>query len=146
MTTHSGRGNIFPMTHPGGRPKITTSDFPNGWQSAIIEQYREGASDVEIYACFLGICHETFTRIIKEDDEFSETIKKGRQLSEAWWVKNGRTNLKDKEFNYTGWYMQMKNRFGWADRQDIANTHTFKQMGTVKVGGVGVSFKLGNPD
>ncbi len=100
------------------RPKITTEDFPNDWKQSIVEQYAEGASDIEVYGSYLDICHETFTRLINEDDEFSEAIKKGRRLSEAWWVKNGRTNLKDREFNYTGWYMQMKNRFGWKDKTE----------------------------
>lgn len=118
---------------PGGRPPITPSDFPNDWETSIIEQYSEGASDIEIYAGYLGICHETFTRLIKEEPTFSETIKRGRELSNAWWVKSGRTNLKDKDFNYTGWYMNMKNRFGWADKQDINNTHTFTQMPKIEV-------------
>lgn len=103
---------------PAGRPKLTTADFPEDWKQRVLEDYRTGASDVEIYASYLDICHETFTRLLNEDSEFSETIKKGRKLSEAWWVANGRINLKDKDFNYTGWYMNMKNRFKWADKQD----------------------------
>lgn len=127
------------------RPKITVDDFPEGWKQSIVEQYAEGASDVEIYGLYLGICHETFTRMVDEDEAFSETIKRGRALSEAWWVKNGRTNLKDKDFSYTGWYMQMKNRFGWADKQDINNTHTFVQMPSITKDGKEIIFNVGDP-
>lgn len=76
-----------------------------------------GASDVEIRAQVLGgICHETWTRFIDEDKEFSETIKKARVLCEAWWQSKGRTELENQKFSYTGWYMNMKNRFGWRDK------------------------------
>ena len=40
----------------------------------------------------------------------------------------------NKEFNYTGWYMNMKNRFNWKDRQDV--TTNDKDMPTPILGGI----------
>lgn len=108
-----------------GRPKITLSDLPDKWQESAMELGRVGASDVEIRVEALGgICHETWTRLLEEDPIFSETIKKARDLCQLWWERHGRTALRDDKFSATLWYMNMKNRFGWADKQDINQNNT----------------------
>lgn len=100
-----------------GRPQIKLSDLVDDWKEKIIKESNEGASIVEL-AVLLDISRETFYALAKREDEFSYTIKKCKRLSEAWWVRKGRKNLDNKEFSYTGWYMNMKNRFNWADKQE----------------------------
>lgn len=115
-----------------GRPKEDLSSLPNGWHNDILEVYRDGGSDVEVKALIYKwrgrFSNTLWDRWMLEEEEFSETIKMGRMLSEAWWTKNGRTNLKNKDFNYTGWYMNMKNRFGWSDKQETKNEVTVKEF------------------
>lgn len=101
---------------PAGRPKIQTSDFAADWQQQIINLMQYGASRAEVYA-LLDISDMTFARLMREDKEFAGTIKRGERLSKSWWENTARTSLRNKEFNSTLWYMNMKNRFGWVDRQ-----------------------------
>jgi len=98
-------------------------DLPNGWQDTILDMYKEGASQVEVKAQIYewrgSFSNDLWDRWMREEKQFSEVIKVGVMLSQAWWEKTGRTNLKAvKDFSYTGWYMNMKNRFGWKDRRD----------------------------
>ncbi len=103
-----------------GRPKEGIGTLPEKWYIDVLKLYKIGGSDSEVWAMIYGwrgsFSNDLWERWMKEEPEFSETIKGGRKLSEAWWQRNGRTNLQNKEFSYTGWYMQMKNRFGWTDR------------------------------
>jgi hypothetical protein len=110
--------------HPGGRPK-TKMTLTDDQLKHIIELYKIGASDVEIRSFIheeLGtFSNDLFYRWLKKEDKFSEIIKKGRLLSQAWWEKKGRTNLDSNSFNHVLWYMNMKNRFrnDWKDKQEI---------------------------
>ena len=109
-----------------GRPKINLDVLPIGWKKEITNMYTNGASDVEVkaylYNSIGSFSNDLWDRWIEEEPEFSETIKKGKVMSEAWWNRNGRINLQNRDFNYTGWYMQMKNRFSWSDKQHIDHT------------------------
>lgn len=112
--------------HPG-RPKDNLSSLPEGWYNEVIDLYKAGASDVEVKALIYtwrgSFSNDLWDRWLKEEPQFSETIKVGKLLSEAWWSKSGRMNLENKDFSFTGWYMNMKNRFGWRDRQEVDNKH-----------------------
>ena len=117
-----------------GAPKKPL-DLPKGWEKTIIDLYSEGASDVEIKALICDwrgkFSNDLWDRWMLEEGKFSETIKNGKRKSAAWWQKNGRSNLENKEFNATLWYMNMKNRFGWADKQEVKQET--KHSGEIKI-------------
>lgn len=122
---------------PAGRPKEDISSLPDEWYNEVLELYGEGASDVEIkvliYKWRGSYSNDLWDRWMKEESEFSETIKTGRFLSEAWWAKSGRTNLKDKDFSFTGWYMNMKNRFGWRDKTEVDQKTTISSEEPIQI-------------
>ena len=109
----------------GGRP-LETLDLEHGWHIKVLEMYRNGCSDVEVKAYIYELrgsfSNDLWDRWLRDEPEFSETVKMGKMLSEAWWHSKGRKSLENKDFNYTGWYMNMKNRFGWSDKHDIDHT------------------------
>lgn len=99
------------ITSMSGRP----SKYDPTKNCDVIKLMSEGASIVEV-AGLLNITRETIYDWTNPDSprynkEFSYTIKKGLNASQIWWEKQGRINLENKDFNYTGWYMNMKNRF-----------------------------------
>jgi hypothetical protein len=109
------------MKNKLGRP-LEPPELWDGWQTQIIDLYKVGAGDNEIKALIFinrgSFSNGLWERWVKEEPEFSETIKAGKLLSAAWWEKKGRSKLEVKEFNYVGWYMNMKNRFGWKDKTE----------------------------
>lgn len=106
-----------------GRPKKELSDMPNGWEKKMIDLASQGASDVELRVEALGgISNGLWYRLIEEEPEFAEVVKQCGDLCESWWAKQGRQNLTNTRFSPTLWYMNMKNRFGWADKHEHAGS------------------------
>jgi transposase-like protein len=103
------------MAHPGGRPTLYHPDMCD----QVVESLREGASIEEI-GLDLGVGYTTVYRWMDEHEEFRQAVSRGRELSKGWWFKKGRTHIENREFNSTLWYMNMKNRHGWSDKQEIS--------------------------
>ena len=99
-----------------GRP----TKYTDAMCDIVVDVMSEGGSKMEAcVAC--GIGYDAFLDYKKMYPNFSEAIKRGEALSQRWWEEKGRKNLENPKFNYTGWYMNMKNRFRrshapWADK------------------------------
>ncbi len=108
----------YKKKNPGGRP----TKYREEMCDKAVEMMKEGCSKTEVCAD-LDIHYDTFLCWQNPEDpcykpEFSDAIKKGEKLSHAWWEKQGRIALREKDFNHALWYMNMKNRHKWTDRQD----------------------------
>ena len=80
--------------------------------------YEQGYADVEIMK-LMGTTKEKFYELMSNDPKFREFIEMGRVLSEAWWMEQGRNNLKAKQgerFDTALYTFITKNRFGWAEK------------------------------
>jgi transposase-like protein len=109
----------------------------------IIEWMEEGLSIKEV-AANMGISRRTLYHWIDPESntykpELHETIEFGKELSEAWWLKQGRENLNNKNFHAVLYMMNMSNRFDWTRKDKIetnSNTsHTEKKVVEVNITG-----------
>jgi len=106
--------------NPGGRP----SSYKKSYCDKVVELMKGGAS-IEEVCLELDVCKQTFYNWCETHSEFMDAKKKGEEFSQGWWMAQGRKGLwadskqETQKLNYTGWYMNMKNRFGWKDKQEV---------------------------
>ncbi len=106
----------------GGRP----TKYDPVFCEVFVEMSSHGCSRIE-FCAQVGISYESFLAYQRRHPEFMEAVKRGLQLCQAWWERKGRENMGERDFNYTGWYMNMKNRFRsseipWSDSREIKHS------------------------
>lgn len=92
--------------------------------------YAAGGSDAEVKVAMAipparAMSNMLWDDLQKREREFSEAIIEGRQLAEAWWEGKGREGLITYEgvkFSTQLWFLNMKNRFGWKDKQEVTHS------------------------
>lgn len=105
-----------------GRPRKTPKEWlDKGWQDTVIELMTEGGSKAEVIA-ILNISNDLHYRWMSDEEEYSETIKKGEVLSQGWWEKHARNAATgvNKDANATMMIFNLKNRFpnDWRDKTE----------------------------
>src|SRR5689334_9127619 len=91
------------------------------YSAKVLTLMKKGASKFEV-AAELVIHRDTLNEWAKKYPEFSDAIKKGEILSQAWWERQAREGLNNRLFNTALWYINMKNRFKWSDRAPSTET------------------------
>lgn len=83
---------------------------------ALIEHMKQGLS-YTTFAAVADVHPDTLYEWEKKHPEFSEAKKKAFIHCQLEWEKAGSIDsLEKKDMSWTGWYMNMKNRFGWRDK------------------------------
>lgn len=125
------------IKHAGGRP----TKYDPALIEPMLDGFSNGMSRIEVAVNILGITQETMRVWVATNAEFSAAVKIGEEMSQAWWQEKGRSNLQTEVFRDALWYMNMKNRFGWRDKQEltgdpekpIAVSHHIEPLGIVEL-------------
>lgn len=98
------------------KPAGVVSDG-NDWARMLIQMYTDGYSDAEV-AAGLKVTIAEFYNQIGENNAFAKLVEFGRTLALAFWEKQARVNIHNKQFNTPLFNFYMKNKHGWADKID----------------------------
>lgn len=106
-----------------GRPKDTVAErLPSDWQDRMRELAMQGASELEVRLEY-RLSEDLWYRWIREEPEFSKTVKECKELCRIWWERHGRKMAEGTaDGNAVVWIFNMKNRFGWKDKTETEHS------------------------
>lgn len=111
--------------HAGGRP----TDYRDNYPDMLIEHLKKGFS-FESFGGVVGASKETIYTWTEKHQEFLDAKKIGTSFSRLEWERKGIDGLYNETFkddqgmtvsrsiNATMWIFNMKNRFGWRDKNE----------------------------
>ena len=97
-----------------GRP----SAYKPEYNDLALELLSSGGT-IKQLARKIGVARSTLYEWEKENEQFSDTLKLGREFAEAYWEEEVQNMMYNREINAPIVKLVMANRFGWTDKQDI---------------------------
>ena len=85
----------------------------------MIEAFKKGWTLVEVASKILHCTREWVYKAAKQDPELNEILAMGKDLTETWWVEEGRKNLKNRRFNSHLFSWLTTNLVNWQNKQLI---------------------------
>lgn len=83
----------------------------------VIDMYKQGYTNVEV-AEELEMTKRQFAQLCQTNPMFRELVERGNDIAEAWNIRQGRTNMENREFNTALYKARMGHFYGWADKID----------------------------
>ena len=120
-STHRKTGRQASDKHP--------SNYTDEQKKEVLSMYSRGCSNIEI-AAYLGVTGERLNDFCNPKNriynfEFHQLVEFGRTQAQAWWTREGREALRDKDFNTALWKAFMASKFGWSDKHEVRETDSF---------------------
>ena len=102
-----------------GRP----SKYDPAMCEQVVEFGRQGMGKAEI-AFELAVCRDTVNEWARQHPDFSDAIRRATDFAAGWWATQGRTGIRDRNFNAQAYRLQVLNRFpsDWRDKQSLEHT------------------------
>lgn len=137
-----------------GRP----SDFKPEYCERLIEHMAEGLS-FESFAGVIGTSRKTIYNWEKANPEFLHAKEIGTEKSRLFWESIGTEHIlnssesesttgvggssSSKSINASVWIFNMKNRFGWRDKQPGEEDKTVTHQGQITVAKIDLDERIG---
>lgn len=110
------------ISMPAGAP----TKYKPEYAEMLIEHCAEGLGWEE-FAGVIGVAEKTIYNWFNTIPEFLQAKEIGYSKARLWWGRVGRDNVVERnipgegttKINTGAWIINMKNRFGWTDRQDV---------------------------
>lgn len=99
----------------------------------VVEAMRGGMSRKAL-AGELGASYRSIGNWEKEHPEFAKALEEGKDASLHYWEQQGIKGMNGqiKGFQAAVWIFNMKNRFGWRDKQDVTSDDGPLQINIVR--------------
>ncbi len=104
------------MSKPIGRPTKYTKDV----NELVLDLMDKGKSIVQV-ARHLNVARSTIYKWAEDNDEFSDTITRAKDYSEAYWETEFQKMMYSRDSQPQLVRLYMGNRFGWREQDQSVN-------------------------